>query len=239
MEEEKTGQGYATQKMPIKTWAEDDRPREKFLLKGRHSLSDAELMALIIGSGSRDESALDLCRRILASCGNNLDRLGKMGTGEISSFRGMGNAKTISLLAALELGRRRNVQSAGSAVKIASSGDAYALLRSCLSDLAHEEFWVVYLNRSNIVVNREQVSRGGMNATVVDPKIVFRKALSAGAANIILAHNHPSGAVRPSEQDMRLTRRLKEGAALLEIGLLDHIIVGDNLYFSFADEGLL
>lgn len=226
--------------LSIKAWAEDDRPREKLLNKGRHLLSDAELLAILIGSGSRNETAVDLCKRILALAGNNLDQLARMGINELKSFPGMGEAKALSIIAALELGRRRkNAAAEDNALHIRVSGDAYRIIQPCLDDLQHEEFWVLLLNRSNCVTRKEQVSRGGMNATIVDPKIVFKAAISHGACGIVLCHNHPSGPVRPSEHDIRLTKRLKEGAEVMDIGLLDHIIVGVNTYFSFADEGLL
>jgi DNA repair protein RadC len=231
---------YAPIKLSIKTWAEDDRPREKLLLKGRSSLSDAELIAILISTGSRTESAVDLAKRILLSGENNLEKLSKMSVSELKNFSGMGEAKALSIIAALELGRRRNSTiTDNTSMKITSSGDAHRIIRSELEDLQHEEFYVMLLNRSNIVTRKEQVSRGGMNATIVDPKIVFKIAVNHGASGIILAHNHPSGAVKPSEQDIRLTKKLKEGADVLDIALLDHIIVGANTYFSFADEGLV
>jgi DNA repair protein RadC len=231
---------YAPVKFSIKTWAEDDRPREKLLLKGRQVLSDAELIAILIASGNRHESAVDLAMRILQSADNNLEKLSRMGISELTNFSGMGEAKALSIMAALELGRRRNCSITDSAnMKINSSADAYRIARPELDDLLHEEFYVLILNRSNIVTRKEQVSRGGMNSTVVDPKIVFKIAVNNGASGIILAHNHPSGTVKPSEQDIRLTKKLKEGAAVLDIALLDHIIVGANTYYSFADEGIV
>lgn len=230
---------YAPIKLSIKAWAEDDRPREKLLLKGKHALSDAELIAILIGSGNRSESAVDLAKRILSSYDNNLDKLAKLGMSDLKNFSGMGEAKALSIIAALELGRRRISQVADSAsMKITSSADAYRIVRPELDDLVHEEFYVLILNRSNVVVKKAQVSRGGMSSTIVDPKIVFKVAVNHGASGIILAHNHPSGSVKPSDQDIRLTKKLREGAEILDIALLDHIIVGDNTYFSFADEGL-
>lgn len=231
---------YAPLKLSIKAWAEDDRPREKLILKGRSSLSDAELIAILISSGNRNESAVDLAKRILQAADNNLEKLSKMDVSELKSFSGMGEAKALSIISALELGRRRNFTiSDTSSMKVTASSDAYRIIRPELDDLPHEEFYIMLLNRSNVVIKKEQVSRGGMNATIVDPKIVFKIAVSNGASGIILAHNHPSGAVKPSEQDIRLTKKLKEGADVLDIGLLDHIIVGANTYFSFADEGLV
>lgn len=230
---------YAPIKLSIKAWAEDDRPREKLLLKGKHALSDAELIAILIGSGNRNESAVDLSKRILASYDNNLDKVAKLGLADFRVFSGMGEAKALSIIAALELGRRRISQiTDNTGMKIISSADAYRIIRPELDDLVHEEFYVLILNRSNVVVKKEQVSRGGMSSTIVDPKIVFKVAVNHAASGIILAHNHPSGSVKPSEHDIRLTKKLREGANILDIALLDHIIVGANTYFSFADEGL-
>jgi DNA repair protein RadC len=232
---------YAPVKLSIKSWADDDRPREKLLLKGRGVLSDAELLAIIISSGNRNESAVDLAKRILLASENNLEKLSKMSVSDLKGFSGVGEAKALSIIAALELARRKNlaIVTDNSSMKITSSHDAYRIIRPELDELQHEEFYVMLLNRSNIVTRKEQVSRGGMNATIVDPKIVFRIAVNNAASGIILAHNHPSGAVKPSEQDIRLTKKLKEGAELLDIALLDHIIVGANTYYSFADEGLV
>ncbi|MDQ3111444.1 MAG: DNA repair protein RadC [Bacteroidota bacterium] len=231
---------YAPLKLTIKCWADDDRPREKLLLKGRGILSDAELIAILITSGNRNESAVDLAKRILLAAENSLEKLSKMSVSDLTSFSGVGEAKALSIIAALELARRKNLTIAdNTSMKVTSSGDAYRIIRPELDELQHEEFYIMLLNRSNIVTKKEQVSRGGMNATIVDPKIVFKIAVNNGASGIILAHNHPSGAVKPSEQDIRLTKKLKEGAELLDIGLLDHIIVGANTYYSFADEGLV
>jgi DNA repair protein RadC len=231
---------YAPVKLSIKEWAEDDRPREKLLLKGRNSLSDAELIAILISTGTRNESAVDLTKRILASVENNLDKLAKLSINELKNFNGMGEAKALSVIAALELGRRRNsVSSEDDTMRIRLSNDSYRIIRPELDDLPHEEFWVLLLNRSNLVLKKTQISRGGVNSTTVDPKMVFRAALNAAASGIVLCHNHPSGTVKPSEQDIRLTKRLREGAGIMDIALLDHIIVGANTYFSFADDGLL
>jgi DNA repair protein RadC len=227
------------QRLTIKAWAEDDRPREKLLLKGRQALSDAELLAILIGSGNRTESAVDLCKRILSDYANNLDSLARCSVSDLRKYRGMGEAKAISIVAAMELGRRRSAAPAAEVLPITGSEEAWKVIAPVLSDLSHEEFWVLLLNRANVVMRKEIISKGGMNSTVVDPKIVFRAALDHGACGMILCHNHPSGSVKPSEQDIRLTRRLKEGAAILDISLLDHIIVGAKTYFSFADDGLL
>lgn len=232
---------YAPVKLSIKTWAEDDRPREKLLLKGRTALSDAELIAILIASGNRNESAVDLSKRILGSVENNLEKLSKLGITELKNFQGMGEAKALSIMAALELGRRRNVllTDEDDAMKIRASKDAYRIIRPELDDLPHEEFWIMLTNRPHAVFKKEIVSRGGMNSTVVDPKIVFKIAVSNGACGIVLCHNHPSGGVKPSEQDIRLTKKLREAANVLDITLIDHIIVGANTYFSFADEGII
>ncbi|MBI3512010.1 MAG: DNA repair protein RadC [Bacteroidetes bacterium] len=230
---------YETEKLPITSWAEDDRPREKMMLKGKHSLSDAELLAIILGSGNRKETAVDLAKRILADSGNDLNRIGTMAFAELQQYNGVGEAKAVNVIAALELGRRRSNCQSNEVLQVTRSGDAYQFFRRDMEDLVHEEFWVLLLTRSNKVLRKEQVSKGGMNATVVDPRMVFRSAVALGANSIVICHNHPSGEVKPSENDIRLTRKLKEGALLLDISLIDHIIVGANTYFSFADEGLL
>ena len=231
---------YATEKLSIKAWAEDDRPREKLVLKGRHSLSDAELIAIIIGSGNRNESAVELSKRILNSVENNMDKLSKLSVSDLKNFNGVGEAKAISIIAALEVGRRRNVSvGEDDALKIRTSSDAYRIARAELDDLPHEEFWVMMVNRSHHVFKKELISKGGMNSTVVDPKIIFKYAISAGANGIVVCHNHPSGIAKPSEADIRLTKKLKEGAGIMDIDFLDHIIVGANTYFSFADDGII
>lgn len=233
-------QMYAPLKLSIKSWAEGDRPREKLVNKGRSALSDAELIAILIGSGSRNESAVELSKRILNTIDNKLESLARLGINELKEFSGMGEAKALSIIAALELGRRRSSSIIDSdSMRIKSSNDAYCLFRSELDDLQQEEFWMLLLNRSNVVIKKVQVSRGGLSSTIVDPKVVFKIALSNMATGILLGHNHPSGLVNPSEEDRRLTKRLKEGANLLDLVILDHIIVGANTYFSFADEGLL
>lgn len=231
---------YEPARLAITAWSEDDRPREKLQLKGRHVLTDAELLAIIIGSGNRKETAVDLCKRILSESGNSLDQLARLSVNDLTRFTGMGEAKAISIIAALEIGRRR---SAGFSEKdetvIRASSDSWRLVRGDLEDLDHEQFWVLLLNRANRVMRKELVSKGGVNSTIVDPKILFRVAISHGASGIVVAHNHPSGSTKPSENDIRLTRRLREASSFLEIALLDHIIVGANSYFSFADDGIL
>jgi DNA repair protein RadC len=228
-----------TPKLSIKDWAPDDRPREKLVVKGRQSLSDAELIAILLGSGNDRESALDLAKRILSEHQNNLVRIAQLSIADWQKYRGIGEAKAVTVAAALELGRRRLGMEQAKEEKIKSSNDAFNLLRSHLNDLNQEEFWMMSLNRANIVLRKEAISRGGVSATVVDAKVIFKKALENGASGIILAHNHPSGETQPSRQDIDLTTKIKQGAALLDISLLDHIIVGANTYFSFADEGMI
>lgn len=230
---------YAEPRLSIKQWAEDDRPREKLLLKGRHVLTDAELIAILIGSGNKDESAVDLARRILADYNNDLNAIGKLNVKDLKQYRGMGEAKALSVVAAMELGRRHTFAAPDDQPMIRVSNDAYRIIAPVICDLAHEEFWVLLCNRSNNVMRKELISKGGMNTTIVDPKIIFKTALDHGASGIVLCHNHPSGGVKPSQHDLTLTKRLHEGAKILEIALLDHIIVGAKTYFSFADDGLL
>lgn len=227
------------QNLSIKLWAENDRPREKLMLQGRAALSDAELIAILIGSGSRNETAVELSKRILNDSNNNLNELGKLSIDQLQQFKGIGEAKAITIAAALELGRRRAATSQEAKPKITSSKSAFLHLLPKLEDLPHEEFWVILLSRSNSILQTVNISKGGVSGTVADAKIIFKTALSYQASGIILAHNHPSGNLRPSEEDKRLTRKLAEGARLLDFTILDHIIIGDNNYFSFADENLL
>jgi DNA repair protein RadC len=225
--------------LTIKGWAEEDRPREKLLSKGRQMLTDAELIAILIGSGSKKETAVELSKRILSQFGNSLHELAKLSVNDLVKFKGIGEAKAISIVAALELGRRRKETEISKRERITSSKDSFHLFLPMLIDLPHEEFHVLLLNRSNHVIRKEFVSRGGVSGTVVDPKIIFKIALENLASSIILCHNHPSGNLRPSDQDISLTRKLKEAGMLLEIPILDHLIVSDNGYFSFADEGMM
>ncbi|ADY54310.1 DNA replication and repair protein RadC [Pseudopedobacter saltans DSM 12145] len=226
--------------IPITTWAEEDRPREKLLLHGRRTLSDSELIAILIGSGSKNESAVDLSKRILNHYQNNLDALGRLSVQELSKFKGIGEAKAISIIAALELGRRRkDAENEQLHSKITSSFDVYKLLSSHFFDLLHEEFWIVLLNRTNRVLSKVLISKGGQSATVSDPKIIFKSALEHNASSIVLAHNHPSGNLKPSSADLQLTKKMVEGGKILDIGVLDHLIFAERKYFSFADEGLM
>jgi DNA repair protein RadC len=223
----------------IKAWAEEDRPREKLLLKGKTALSDAELIAILIGSGSRDETAVELSKRILSSASNNLNQLGKMSIVDLQKFKGIGEAKAISIAAALELGRRRKETDAVKRVKITASSVVFENMREVMEDLPHEEFWVLLLNRGNQILERVNISKGGVSQTVVDSKIVFKMAIDKLASSIILCHNHPSGNLKPSDADIQLTKKLKEAGRILDLPILDHLIIADNTYFSFADEGLL
>jgi DNA repair protein RadC len=223
----------------ILSWAEEDRPREKLMLKGRAALSDAELIAILIGSGTRELSAVDLSKLILQSVGNNLNQLAKLSINDLMKFKGVGEAKAISIASALELGRRRKESEVLKKAKITSSADAYQAIRPYLMDLSHEQFWVLLLNRANEVIRPFQISIGGVAGTVADPKIIFKSAIEYLASAIILVHNHPSGNLTPSQADKDLTKRVKEAGRLLDIPILDHLIFGDNGYFSFADEGIL
>lgn len=226
-------------KISIKAWAEEDRPREKLLGQGRRNLTDAELIAILIGSGSRDESAVELSKRILHHYKNDLNALGKAGVNELSKFKGIGEAKAISIIAALELGRRRDDTETKAVENITCSRDAYKILYRLFADLNHEEFWIITMAQSNKVIGTHLVSKGGLAATIVDPKIIFQIALENHAASIILAHNHPSGGLKPSQQDISITKRLCEAGRVLEIKVFDHIIVTDDSYFSFGDAGML
>ena len=222
--------------MSIKSWSQDDQPREKLRDKGRNSLSNAELVAILIGSGSKNESAVDLSKRILSSVDNNLISLGKLSLKQLMKFKGIGEAKAITIAAALEMGRRRGVEDEIVLDKIESSKSVFRVMQPLIGDLAHEEFWIIYLNNSNKVLRKQQLSRGGMTGTLVDIRIVMKQALEEGATSIILAHNHPSGNPAPSDQDITLTKKLIAGGKLLDITVLDHIIVAGDTYFSFADE---
>ncbi|MGL4597692.1 MAG: RadC family protein [Bacteroidia bacterium] len=225
--------------IPIKDWAVDDRPREKLRDKGRSALSDAELLAIIISSGNADETAVGLSRRILQSVDNNISRLASLEIDDLQEFKGIGEAKAISILAALELGRRRSTDLQKEELVIRSSTDAWQLMRPELEDLPYEEFWVLLLNRRNQLLHKKFISRGGMHSTLVDPKIIFNCALRHRASTIILCHNHPSGLPDPSESDKRLTRRMREGGVLLDISVSDHVIIGKHTFYSFSDQGLL
>jgi DNA repair protein RadC len=226
-------------KLSIKQWAEDDRPREKLLNKGRLALSNAELIAILINSGSTDESAVDLSKRILSSSQDSLTELSKLSVKDLCAFKGIGEARAVAITAALELGRRRRESEALQKNTISCSRDAFDIIQSTLSDISYEEFWVLLLNRANKVIKKVNISEGGFSGTVADPKKIFKLALEYSACGIILCHNHPSGNLKPSEADILLTRKLKEAGAHLDLPILDHLIIGDEKYLSFADDGLL
>lgn len=223
----------------IKNWSQDDQPREKLRDKGKTVLSDAELLSILIGSGNREESAVDLCKRILASVDNNLNALGKLTIKQLMSFKGIGEAKAISIVGALEIGRRRRLEDAISLDKITSSKTVFETMQPIVGELSHEEFWILYLNNSNKIIKKNQLSKGGITGTLVDVRLVLKTALEYGATSLILCHNHPSGALKPSQADKDITQKLKKGAQSLDIKVLDHLIITEQSYFSFADEDLL
>ncbi|MBW6460200.1 MAG: DNA repair protein RadC [Bacteroidales bacterium] len=226
-------------RIPIKQWSEDDRPREKLLLKGKSALSNAELIALLLGSGTKHESAVDLAKRILDQNGHNLAELSRLQLNDLQKFRGIGLAKGVTIIAALELGNRKRNQDALVKEKVAGSRDVFELFHGELADAQYESFWVLLLNRANRVIRKINISEGGISGTVADPKKIYKIALDHNASSIILCHNHPSGNIQPSEADIRLTRKLKEAGLLLDLPVLDHLIIGGEAYFSFADEGMI
>lgn len=223
----------------ICSWALEDRPREKLLIKGREVLSDAELLAIIMRSGTSSLNAVDLAKKILDSTGNDLHELARLSVNDLMKLKGVGQAKALSIVAAIELGRRRRESKPADKSLITCSREAFELLRPHLQDIPHESFWVILLNRANRVVRQYQVSKGGIAGTVADPKLIFKNALDALASGIIVAHNHPSGNLNPSQADIDLTQKLKDAGKLLDIQLLDHLIISGQRYFSFADEGIL
>ena len=223
----------------IKSWAEEDRPREKMLAKGKESLSNAELIAILIGSGNSNESAVDLSRRILRDNNDNLIELSKLSINDLLKYKGIGEAKAVTIAAALELGRRRRFSEALEKPCIRNSQLAYECFYAHLSDLNHEQFWIMLLNNANKVIKLEKIGVGGMAGTTADPKKIFKSALENNAASVMLGHNHPSGNVIPSNADKQITNNLVKAGQFLEIKILDHIIIGNDNYFSFADEGLL
>lgn len=230
---------YQEQSLSIKSWAEDDRPREKMLQKGRSVLTDAELIAILIGSGSRNESAVELAKRILLSVQNDLNHLGSLSIKDLMKFKGIGEAKAISIAAALELGRRRKFAEPQKQLRISSSNDAFDALYPFLADLQYEEFYALLLRRNNTVIETIRISQGGVSGTVVDAKMIFAAALDKMASSVILAHNHPSGNLSPSQADIRLTKQLVQGGKLLDISVVDHLILAGKSYYSFADEGMM
>ncbi len=228
---------YSTTPLTIKAWAEADRPREKLMIRGKKALSDAELLAILIGSGTREESAVGLSQRILNSVENNLNELVKKTIKELMKFKGIGEAKAITIAAALELGRRTQHANIIDRPQIKSSRDAFNCIAPMLIDLSHEEFWILLLNRANRVMTRLRVSTGGITGTVVDAKMIFKKAIEGAAVSLILCHNHPSGNLQPSQADLTITKKLKQGGEMLDINVLDHLIISEKGYYSFADEG--
>ncbi len=225
--------------LSIKKWSDDDKPREKLVRKGRVILSDAELIAIMIGSGSRNESAVALSKRILASVNNNLNELGRLSIQQLMQFKGIGQAKAVTISAALEIGRRRRGEEARKITKIQSSKSVFELLQPTIGELEHEEFWIVYLNNSNKVLHSAQLSKGSITGTLVDVRLVMKQALELGAIALILAHNHPSGTLKPSTSDKQITAKLQSAAQALDLKVLDHLIITQKEYFSFADEDLL
>ncbi len=223
----------------IKAWAEDDRPREKLIAKGRHALSDAELLAILLTSGNKNETAVQLAQRILNDNQNSIHQLAKLQITDLKKFKGIGEVKAVTIAAALEIGRRRTEKIVEEKQKIISSKQAYDILKSKLTDLPYEEFWVIFMNRRNSVIRTECISRGGISGTVVDVRLILKPAIEYLASGIILSHNHPSGNLKPSHEDILLTKKVKEAAKLIDVSLQDHIIIGDSSYMSMADEGLM
>jgi len=225
--------------LTIKDWAVEDRPREKLLEKGVQSLSDAEIIAILIGSGTKNESAVELSKKVLKTANNNLNELGKLNISDLIKMKGIGDAKAITILAALELGRRRKFSDVITKKKITQSKDIFELFQPILGDLPHEEFWILLLNRSNRIIEKIKISQGGISGTVIDVKIILKQALEKLSSSLILCHNHPSGNKNPSNADDSITSKLKNAAEFFDIQVLDHIIIADLEYFSYADEGKL
>jgi len=225
--------------LKITDWAVEDRPREKLLRNGISSLSDAELLAILISSGTKDKSAVDLGRELLSVVNNNLNTLGKLTIADFKKLHGIGTARAVTIAAALELGRRRKMTEIPDIIQIKCSKDVAEIFQPLLSDLVHEEFWILFLNRSNKVIDRMKLSQGGVSGTVTDVRIVMKKAIEYLASGIIVCHNHPSGNLNPSESDTKITQKIKEAGNLMDIQLLDHLIISDKEYYSFADNGLL
>lgn len=225
--------------LKIKSWSPEDRPREKLLSKGTPALSDAELVAILLGTGTPTVSAVELAKRVLQTVDNSLHALARLSVKDLMKVKGIGEAKAISIIAALELGRRRKESDPDEKVRVCGSRDCFDILKPHLQDISHEEFWILLLNRANRVIKKHQISQGGVAGTVADPKIIFKLAVEGLASGIILAHNHPSGNLTASQADIELTRKIREAGKLLEIQVLDHLIVAGPKYFSFADEGML
>lgn len=228
-----------SQLLTIKSWAAEDRPREKLFLKGKSTLSDAELLAILLGTGTSKLSAVDLAKNVLQGAGNNLHELARLSAKDLMKVKGIGEAKAITIIAALELGRRRKELETHEKPKLTTSRDVFEYLKADLLDIQHEEFWIVLVNRANRIIKKRQISQGGVAGTIADPKIIFKIALEELASGIVLAHNHPSGNLTASQADIALTKKLKEAGKLLEIQVLDHVIIAGQKYFSFADEAIL
>lgn len=225
--------------LKITDWALEDRPREKSIEKGMSSLSDAELLAILINSGTKNKSAVDLGRELLVKVNNNLNTLGKLSIAELKTLQGIGTARAVTIAAALELGRRRKLSEVPEVPQIKCSKDVADIFQPLLSDLPHEEFWILFLNRSNKVINRMKLSQGGVSGTVTDVRMVMKRAIECLASGIIVCHNHPSGNLNPSDADTKITQKIKDAGMLMDIQLLDHLIITDREYYSFADNGLL
>lgn len=225
--------------LKLKSWSPEDRPREKLFLKGPSALSDAELIAILLGSGTRTMSVVELARHLLQTANHDLHQLAQLSIKDLTKIKGIGEAKAITIIASMEIGRRRKELMHDEKRKIILSQDAYEILRPHFQDIQHEEFWVLYLNRANRIIRKQQISLGGVAGTVADPKIILKSAIETLASGIILAHNHPSGNLSPSAQDLDLTKKMKEAGRLVEVQVLDHIIFGGSKYYSFADEGTL
>ena len=223
----------------IKNWSDDDKPREKLVHKGRSVLSNAELIAILIGSGTKNETAVALSKRILASTNNSLNELGTVSLKQLMKFKGIGEAKAVSIAAALEIGRRRQNEKVKEKAQISSSKAVFELLQPLVADLPHEEFWIVYLNNSNKVIHTAQLSKGGITGTLVDVRLVMKQALEIGAVSLILVHNHPSGTLKASEADKKITNKLQKASEAMDIRVLDHVIITQNKYYSFADNNLI
>jgi len=224
---------------PIRLWAEDDRPREKLQMKGKRALSNTELIAILLGTGTKDFTALELSKRILSKSGGKLKELSRLSVADLTKNKGIGEAKAVCLIAALELANRSGTEEGMARKKVSCSRDVYSFFKPLLQDSSYEEFWILLLNRGNKMINSVCISQGGLSGTVADPKKIFKTALEQYAASVVLCHNHPSGNIKPSESDIRLTQKLKKAGSFLDLPVIDHIIVGEGSYFSFADEGLL
>ena len=225
--------------LSIREWSAEDRPREKFMKNGVQSLSDTELLAILIGSGTKNITAVELAKNILSSADNNLTQLGKFTLNDLTTNKGIGRVRALVILAALELGRRRKYSQAVEKKKISASKDVFDIFHPILSDLPHEEFWILLLNRSNFIIDKSRISQGGLTGTVIDTRIILKNAIEKLACGLVLCHNHPSGNNKPSDSDKLITKKMKEAAGIMDISLLDHIIIAGNQYYSFSDDGII